>query len=166
MIPHVQWPYLRDGQHKKHEPLNWALPEGKYSLLILQLHEPMEFFVWLNLVQAVFLFFSLLLPNKPWLLHRFFLEKDVGGWEKKVIFFYVLLQYAGHKTRAVISLINIYSLFMRKETKLDYVICLIFHYKLQTQAETQIRLHIQYTMLQLYCICKCNYIYANDMRKI
>lgn len=58
---------------------------------------------------------------------------------KKVILFYVLLQYAGHKTRAVISLINIYSLFMRKEeTKLDYVICLIFHYKLQTQAETQI----------------------------
>lgn len=35
----------------------------------------------------------------------------------------------------------------KEETKLGYVICLISHYKLEIQAQTQLWLHIQYTML-------------------
>ena len=54
----------------------------------------------------------------------------------------------GIKLDTIILLIHTYFLFMRgEETKLGYVICLISHYKLEIQAQIQMWLHIQYTML-------------------
>lgn len=56
-ISHVEWRYLRGGERThEHVSLDWAMPEGKYTLLIFQLYKPMKLLILLNLVSVVFWF--------------------------------------------------------------------------------------------------------------